>query len=317
VLQNRCSYLRKVLSETPQEGQRARTRLGRYGQFEWTVDADSLVRVVSNVLLEEQESANWIGRICNYDIHEVLELCKQIVLSPHVKADELLKAQVSGKPIRSRRVLKSIIAPKKEQFQGHSTDVVTNIFGFWADQEWAPLLPARVLALLRAREDDDRNRKERFPGFVSVDWLEHLLRTQLGTPARVVEGAVARLRTVKLVESYDSSTHDLQAPGARIKITPRGRLHLDWALDEATYVRLMGEVDPIVDSSAHHRLRNMRQSFFDAMRTGGAARAEETFVAEYVAYVLYHAGDVARVPDEPAFAAVRAFELELRARWKP
>lgn len=317
VVEKRRDYLQKLLGEGAGESFRSRTRVGRNRQWQWSVDADDLVRVVGAVLLDDQNVANWIGKLCNYDIGGVLELCKQIVLSPHVKAEELLQTQVTKEQILRRHVLKAIVTPKNEQFQGAPTDIVVNIFGTWSDEAWAPLLPARILSFLRAREDQERNRKEQFPGFVPVATIASTFGAAFGTPAAVLQAGLEKLSTVRLIETFDPSREEL-LPNARVRVTSRGRLHLDWSLDELTYIRLMAEVDPIVDSDIAGELRSLRRSFFEAMKTESGRQissAEGAFVARYVRYLLQYARKTALPGTHAEVAPVRDYENDLEAKW--
>jgi len=318
VLENRCRYLKSVLSGqvTAQSG-RARTRVGRRGQWEWSVDPADLVRVVNDVLLSDQDRASWIGAVCNHNIRAILDLCRQIVLSPHIKAEHLLATHATGRPISRWSVLKAIIAPTSEQYRGSPSDVVMNIFGSWHDDSWAPLLPARALALLRYREDQERNRKEQFPGFVATSHLSSLLQTHLGVPDDIARALLEKLLVGELVETYDPARMDLRHPDTRIKITPRGRLHLDWALNECTYVRLMAEVDPLVDREAAASLRARWNEFLQAVRSvgPGAASAEAALVREYVAYLLHQAERISPAPDHSDMLPVQELEAALRQQW--
>jgi len=318
VLKSRCEYLRAVLSQEPEQKDRARTTLGRRRQIAWTVGADDLVRAVTAVLLDQREVARWIGQICNHDIGRVLELCKRIVLSPHIRAEDLLRSQVTAAPVAIHKVIKAVAAPKTYQFQGLSTDYVMNVFGLWIDHDWAPLLPLRILALLRAREDDDRNRREPQAGFVHQGWLVRLLDHHLAVPPGATRAALEKLATVELVRPYDPSHRGLAGENDRLKITPRGRLHVDWAHNQRTYVHLMAEVDPIIEPDRLDRLVGLREAFFHAMSAqGDVGAAQRAFVSEYARYCLESAARASPLPpgvDE--LEPIAAYERELAAAWR-
>ena len=317
VLQNRCDYLKKILEDAPAGAARTTTTVGRRGQWRWSVSAESLVRVVSAVLLEHEETAQWIGQLCNYDLREVLDVCQQIVLSPHVRADNLLTMQTVQRPSRGR-VLRTLIAPKSEQFQALPTDRVINIFGHWIGQDLAPLLPARILALLRAREDEDRSRREPFAGFIAVFELLDLLERATGVPRSATLATLRYLSTMRVVEPFNPADQALEDPDARVKITARGRLHLDWALREPTYVRLMAEVDPIVSDTAYHDLRRRWQTFLGALSPGREAEAwrlERDIAGAYVGYLLEHADAFSPLVGADEVEPLRSFEREARRAW--
>ncbi len=321
VLANRCEYLKELLGQGAGGGSRTSTQVGRRGQWRWTVDPEKLVRVVSAVLLDRDETTNWIGQICNYDLGEVLEVCQQIIMSPHIRPQDLLQMNVVQAP-RSYRVLRALIAPKSEQFQGLPTDRVMNIFGHWVDHDWAPLLPARLLVVLRAREDDDRNRGEVFSGFVARQRLEEAFETGFGVPRDVTASALQRMSTLHLIEPFNPAARREEDRDGRVKITPRGRLHLDWALKQATYVRLMGEVDLLTDDSLHADLRWLWNQWLAALasqgaevRRGDAGTLERQMVRRYVAHILTQAQQVSFGTDLEETTPIRAFEDQLRSAW--
>lgn len=317
VIERRCEYLRSVLLAGKGQAQPTVVRIGRYRQYNWRVNPDDVVRAVTAVLLDDQEVSNWIGEICNYDIREVLELSKQIVLSPLVRASSLLSAQVAHAPPSRLRVLRSIIAPKNLQFQPHESIQVLNVFGFWMEGQWAPLLPARLLELLRIREDDEHTRRESFPGFAPVVTLLSTFERTLGVPRRITLSALNRMRALRLIETYDPGCLELSGEGMRIKVTPRGRLHLEWCRREAIYVRMMAEVDPIADARVASGMKAAWQTFLTASRERHAqmADAERELVARYTTYVLDEAERVSPAVIGTDVDALREFEQDLRRRW--
>ena len=323
VIENRIAYLKEVVGEAS-KGKRAtsRTRLGRYRQFQWTVDPDSLARAVSTVLLDNDYVSGWLGQICNHDIRRVLELCGKILLSPHVHTTDLLAAQAAGQAVPNFRVMKAIVAPRNEQFQDKSDATVMNVFGFWEDELWAPMLPARLLAFLRYKEDQDRNRKEAFPGFVTVARLVDLFEQQVRVPPDMSMSCIEQLVLRKLIETYDPSrtAAALVAREARIRIQSKGRLHLDWAVQQRTYVRMMLEVDPIADGQIATELRKLWKDFIGLLRTAPTSGRkipdkEKEVVALYVDYVLQQSKHISPLDASEALTPLRQFEDSLRKAW--
>jgi hypothetical protein len=96
-----------------------------------------------------------LGELASYDLRDVLDLCHQVLLSPHIEAHNLLAAQaLDNYRIDACRVLRALIAPHHHQFvAGQPRGRVVNILGFWHEDDWVPLLPARILAVLEARDE--------------------------------------------------------------------------------------------------------------------------------------------------------------------
>lgn len=318
VLENRYAYLKRAIFASSQGLPRTQTPVGARGQYRWTVNPDDLVQAVSAVLLDNDKTAQWIGQLCNYDLRQVLDACRDVVLSPHVRAHELLSMKVIQKPSSPHRVLRALIAPKSQQFQAAPTVRVTNIFCQWLGNRFIPLLPIRLLAFLRAREDADRNRKETFTGFASVQELADLLESSASVPRDATINTVRKLATLELVDPYDLGDRELRQPQAKVKITPRGRLHLDWSLEEVTYVRLMAEVDPIVSESAYIELKDAWKAFLDSLsrKDGDYWAREQAVAAIYIDYLLNQAAEICPMEDgSNEIESIRKMEDVLRATW--
>jgi hypothetical protein len=331
VIQNRCEYLKKTLENAPVGASRTSTTIGRRGQWKWSSRPEDLVRVVSAVLLDNEETAQWIGQISNYDLRDVLDICQQIVLSPHVRADKLFSMQVV-KSVSRYSVLRTLIAPKSEQYQKLPTDRVVNIFGHWLSKDFAPLLPARLLSILRAREDADRNRREPFAGFVAVDELLDIVESATSVPRSATIATLRYLSTTRIVEPFNPADQALDDANGRVKITARGRLHLEWALKEPMYVRLMAEVDPIVSDTAYRDLRSRWQTFLGSLSpareseatgtnvvrrelTEQRSRLERDVASAYVKYILEQAEASSPVVGGEDVESLRSFEREARTAW--
>lgn len=322
VIERRVEHLRRLVGETPSATGRSSTNVGRHGQWRWTVAPEQLVRVVSSVLLQDDTVVGWIGQLANHDLREVLNLCRRVVLSPHIRTAKLLSMHVTEQVVSRQRVLRALVAsPRREQYLAEPTDPVANVFGFWLESDWAPLLPARLLVFLRTREDDARNRRETFGEFIALERLMDGFVAEFGTPHPVLCAALEALSARLLVEPFNPADRALADTHARVKITPRGRLLLDWALREPTYVRLMAEVDPIADDASLVALRERRDRFMQAVsqRPDGTndkatiAASERAFTTAYVAYVLAAARRVTPGHASADYACIERFEHDLAA----
>lgn len=321
VIESRRNYLRDVLEGELDARHRTRTRLGPHQSFQWSVDSENLIQVVSRVLLEEPDVSQWLGKLCNFDISKILQLCEQIILSPHIRVEDLLKMQMGGAPDTLRwRVLKAIISPRSHQLLEREEDIVSNIFGVWLEQFWVPLLPARVLALLREHETRELTRREDFPGFMTTARLRELLHLHLNVPVRVLDVALERLLNSALIESYVPIEWAIEQEDLRVKITPRGKLHLDWAKSESTYVRMMAEVDLIGDEGLVESLRQAHTSFLDSLREGAPTQdihqAERAFISLYVQGLIDASRQASPALGHPDVQAITHFEDELVEQWR-
>lgn len=320
VIESRRNYLRDVLEREPDARHRTRTRLGLHQNFQWSVDSEDLIQIVSRVLLEEPDVSSWLGKLCNFDISRILQLCEQIILSPHIRVEDLLKMHVEGAPDTLRwRVLKAIISPRSHQLLEREGDIVFNIFGASLEQSWVPLLPARVLALLRDHETRELTRREDFPGFMTTARLRELFYLHLNVPARALDVVLERLLNSALIESYVPIERAVEREDLRVKITPRGKLHLDWARSEPTYVRMMGEVDLIGDEGLVEALRRAHARFFNALQQDAPpadiSEAELAFIRLYIHGLLEASRQASPAPEHADMQGIMRFEDELAAQW--
>jgi hypothetical protein len=315
VLEKRCDYLRSLIESQKGSNNRFTAAVGAKRQFQWTVEPDQIIKAITGILLTDEEISNWLGQLCNYNIQEVLTLCRQILLSPHFQEKDLFKSQATG-VVHRAKVMRAIIAPDSHVFQGRPTDKVISIFGTWVADEWAPLLPLRVLSYLRHVEDSERNRKQSFPGFVLVRQVCDFFDRNYSVGERHVMNALNRMFASNLIEPFapDVRSLDDRINSEKIKIQPKGRLLLDWAFKEKIYVRMMGAVDLVEESEALYSLRDAYRTLIDFIRSGNVQQifaAESAFVTQYISHLLASASGLSGTPENGETRAIREAEHSL------
>ena len=302
VLENRLEYLRFSLESLKEDSQsyrnnRIRTRL-KY--FKWNVKPKDVVQAVHSVLLLDPKVSTWIGQICNYNMTDIFEVCKEVLLSPHVRVEDLFNAQTIDKPISKYRILKALITTKTHQFEQKKQKRVLNIFEFHTKKKWYSLLPARVLIWLHFQENSDPNTRNKISGYVFLSQIFSVF-DELAVPLPVIRELIELLFYYQLIESFDPNV-ELLDENNRVKITPRGKLHLDWATQEITYVKLMAEVTFIGDEEQYSVLKTHHCAMLTAFSKHDrkksdrkksdrkkSEREERLFVTNYVKYLLQHA----------------------------
>jgi hypothetical protein len=319
VIEHRVDYLRYMLEQEESAGHRAVTRVGRSRGIRWDVDPERLARAVSEVLLTDSKISNWLGLFCNYNLRGVLDLCRQIILSPHVKTEDLLEAQVLEEAsVSPSKVLRAMISPHHVHFVPQADTDIIDIFGTWFDDDWAPLLPFRMLVYLRSRKRADRTRRVPVPGFVSIEKILELFCEHLRMPETVVRAQLQQFLTRELIETEQPHHTRLQNDTVKVAITHRGEVHIDWACEESQYVQMMAEVEPIV---GRERLRQMKSAHHALIGAFGEGRGSEIqqavhkLVEVYIRYVCDMVDQVATLPHIDEFEAVSKVEGELRGQW--
>ena len=288
VLKNRLEYLRSLLQKQA-DGSLPRIR-GYVGisDLQWTVSPDEVAKVVSAVLLDHPEVSTWIGKLCNYDMRKIFEVCRTIILSPHIKIEDLLHAQVVEKFLPRHRVLKALITPKTHHFQEKESTNILNVLSFSHDHIWYPLLPARILAFLRATDPHEENEEySNYAEFLDISYVINVFNRELNVSEAAIFSLLKKLHELRLIRTFEPVTESLQKD---TKITPRGKLHLTWALKERTYLFLMAEMDPIYDRFVCSKLSKQHKNLTTEKST-------DEFVKTYVQYILDYANKYAPIPN--------------------
>jgi energy-coupling factor transporter ATP-binding protein EcfA2 len=95
VLERRISYLLDKLQDDNAE--RRRSYFLSRGIRLRVEDIAGFAAGLNRIFVESRETANWIGGLANHDIRRLLELTKEVIASPHLRLDDLLKAHVAGR----------------------------------------------------------------------------------------------------------------------------------------------------------------------------------------------------------------------------
>jgi hypothetical protein len=316
VLANRFEYIRRHLG-SPGDGGigRLQARVGKAG-MRWNADPDTVVRALQSAFIwDEQDVVNWVGALANHDVREVLNISKDLLRSPHIRIENHLGAVVADTPPTKGRIVRALISPEYECYHPDKASRFFNVFTFARRDRFAVLLPLRILAILRATAELDAAARHEIRGFAEVAGLLSYFE-QLGVPSDATRDAIQRMLSAALVQAYNPSLLEFAGDDPRIKITPRGQLHLEWAVHEIVYVRMMGETDHILDADVWRRLsaardQQVRASANDDRTT--LRQQSKLFVTTYLRYLLARAP----TPSGETFEAkaITVFEEKLRSTW--
>ena len=317
VIENRCDYLSTVIETSKKKSPLIKASIGLNRQYSWNVDPDKLARTVTNILLGNPIVANWIGCIANNEIRDVLKLCKQIILSPHVKTTKIFYA-VTTEDVKLNWVVKALISPRSEVYSPQESSMI-NIFSFSfiEKHQWAPLLPFRLLTVLKEKEEKDRNNKQTVAGFLSTRFIQELFKDGLAYPEDITLACLEFLRANRLLENYNPGRKELGA-NARLKITAKGSLHLKWATKELNYIKMMAEADNIVDSGHYTNLKRIRDKMVESFGNNSMQLANismKNLAENYIAYIFDIAKNTCPFNDNCELASIKFKEQTLLRDW--
>jgi len=290
VLDNRLDYLQEVFSKHHSHSTSSETHLGK-GKLRWKFDAGEVSAFLrDDVLFAHDDVRNWIGELANHDLRSVLALVKRLILSPALKKEPIFKAFVSGdKTTLSRgRLLTTLIRPNLNRFREDPEHVVHNIFDHRIDNAYCPMAPAMILAMLEEKGMQDAESGLTVQGFLHVQEIVDFAEERLRIPQRHVFELLAWLAEVKLIEPYDPSTSAPLHPQQRVKILPRGSLHLRWAKDEWGYLREMAYTHPIVDDASFDSIHKAFLAFDGYIPDEEYSQAVRQAAPAFVGYLLGH-----------------------------
>jgi len=220
----------------------------------------------------------------------MLELTRDVISSPHLPIEELLKAHIAGTAmaVQEWKIRNAIIKRKYDIFPADENPFVQNIYALSLDVPSSPLLGIRVLQFLRDSQESGNDDH----AFVPISYIyDHM--NALGFHFRVVTPWLESLLKTGLVLDYDPTIKDI-SDASRLEISPAGKVHLFWGSVERDYVGAMKEVTPIRDKATFEQLLQF-------YRAGYAGNWNDSMVV-FIDYLLNEDAQWCEVPDHRQFA---------------
>ncbi|MFZ2162711.1 MAG: hypothetical protein WAW02_10885 [Sideroxyarcus sp.] len=208
-------------------------------------DVGKFASGLNRIFVESKETATLMGGLANFDIRRLLELTKDVISSPHLKLDDLLKVHIvkTTEAVPVYKVKLAIIKRRYDIYPAGEHSFVQNMFTLCLDPPTSPLLGARILQFLCDVSDVSVTPDSQQSSFASVSQInEHFIA--IGVPANVVNAWLNRMVVSGLVINYDPTILSLNSESL-IEISPSGRIHLTWATADADYLQAMKDVTPL------------------------------------------------------------------------
>lgn len=252
VIEQRIRYIEnRLLNEKKQKGSGYFTSKGIHLSFE---DLQGFVACLQHVFLETGNVATWIGNLANKDIRRCLLLSRDVVSSPYLKIDDLLKAFMShhSYSLSDLDVKRAVIRKGYNYYPTGQNAFVQNIFSLNTEVDSTPLLGLRVLRLLRDAKHHDAGGLE---DYVQVDQILDYFQA-MGIERRATLLCLNTLLKTGLCYSYDP-THSKIEDAKKIQLSPGGFQHLHWGSWDEVYIGSMLQVTPIADETAFQQLKSL------------------------------------------------------------
>lgn len=259
ILETRIKYIKSKTEEVKEKG------TGYSFSPSISLSIDNLrvfVCILEEIFINNRFISNWISNLSNDDIRKSLEITREVMASPYIGVDELIKVFVTGEgfTIPDWTIKKALIRGQYFSYPIDKHKYVKNIFCLNGEVECSPLLGMRILQLLR----DAAHKGER-QSFINVKQVVQYFEG-MGVEQHVTLLWLDAILKNELCFSYDPTISNIELAN-RIEISPRGFQHLLWSGWDFDYLEAMLVTTPITCSEAYDRMnmfsnRNERLIFF-------------------------------------------------------
>lgn len=298
VIERRIAYLLEKLQDKD-DSRRANYFLNRGIRLN-VKDIGAFASTLNKIFVESAHVSKWIAGFANNDIRRLLELTKDVIASPHLRLEDLLKAYManSADVVQEHRIKQAIVKKRYDIYPAGEHPYVQNVFSLVLEPPTTPLLPLRVLQFLRSAEQqiDDQDRE-----FVEVPRVTEYF-SATGIHPQVTNSCLSALVRTGLILNYDPTLISLDDT-SKIEISPSGRTHLLWATTDAEYLQMMKDVTPIRDRKVHD---DLHRCFSDYKN-----RWQES-IRLFVQYLLNEDQVWCKLPHHHTYDAQTQLEKDLR-----
>lgn len=288
IIEKRIEFLeKKLLIEKTTKG---RYFVGRGIKLE-IPSLEKFVKFLQNVFLTDDQVARWIGDFANYDIRRCLDLTRDIISSPHLPLEDLVKAWVSGKiqstndfEIKKYRIKNALLKRVYNSYPVNNHQYIQNLFYITGNLNTSPILSLRILKLL-----SDRRNESRDDHFLGVDQVLDYFNG-MGIERSLTTKHLDIMLKKGLLYSYDPTVVNIH-DSKRIEISPSGIEHHFWALNDNDYLFVMIEVTPVSDRDL---FRGFEERYYDWNARNGVQY-------EFIDYLLDEDKMYVHVPTHKAY----------------
>jgi energy-coupling factor transporter ATP-binding protein EcfA2 len=288
VLERRIVFLEELLSREKTESGTGYF-IGRGIELSIS-NLTAFTNCLQDIFIRTGDVAEWIGNLANYDIRRCLDLTRDVVSSPHIKADELLKAFIDKSTviIDPEVVRKAIILGKYDIYPVGQHKFVQNVFGLTTEGAASPLLALRILQFLYDIHYQDVDGES---SYVPVERVISYLAA-INFDAKTTALWLDAMLKTGLCLSYDPTITSLDV-SSRIELSPSGRQHLWWGRLDWVYLEAMMEVTPIIDQDVYRLL----DEFFSVKPPGFRQKA----LAVFLRYLVSEDSKYCHIPSHGSY----------------
>jgi energy-coupling factor transporter ATP-binding protein EcfA2 len=269
---------------------------------------DAFAACVEEIFISSDGISRTIGGLTNFDVRRSLQLSQKITTSPHIKIDDLVRMYLTttAQTIKLRLIHSAILCGDSNHYAADSNHFVNNIFEVKGDQLSSPLLGASLLkffADIDSHSDGSINAAHASLTDV-IDYFD-----SMGIGSTVLRRSVERLANAHLLAAFDSS-EQLVVDESRFRITPSGKIHLEWVLGNESYMQEMALTTPLRSCERRDELSNRWHS------TGKKDRDDWLAIAKlFATYALEQDSLFISVPNMEGYRGQLDMRTQFSSRW--
>lgn len=268
IIERRISYLFEKLKDE----ERGQEYFFSKGVMRLKVnDIAKFASSLNQLLVESSQTSQWIGGLANNEVRRLLELTRDVISSPHLRLDDLFKAQVIGTSdvIPEYKIKNALIKRRYDIYPVGEHSFIQNVFSNSLENPSSPLLGVRVLQFLRDVNLNENDTAQEEYEYIPTDSVYEYFAMMNIAPATVKQ-VIAQQLKFGLVLNADPTIIDIEKVH-RIRLSPSGRVHLSWATYDVDYIQIMKDITPLRCSDTHSTIINSYRNFRVLWRSANIA----------------------------------------------
>ncbi|BAY61652.1 hypothetical protein NIES22_17190 [Calothrix brevissima NIES-22] len=304
VLAKRIEFIKEKAIEDSEENKKYFTKKGIRLSIP---NISAFAFAVEDIFINENYIGRVVGWLSNHDIRRSLQIARQIITSPIIDISVIVNAYVVGEKshISYWQIKKALLVGDYNHFSQKESNFILNLFEVQSSGITSPLLRLSILRLLSDKYSEN---SEADKNYLSVDDILNYFEP--ATVKRIlVKDHLKALLDYRLIETYDPTDTCIDET-QRVKITPCGRIHYEFAVEETEgiYIGEMALNTPVTSQNYLGRVRN----FLKKKRT---KQDWQIIIKLFVEYCLQQDSLYIALPKKQTYDSQRKLRERVHQRW--
>ncbi len=270
-------------------------------------DINAFTVCIEEVLIKTDYISRIIGGLANHDIRRILELSRQVISSPQIGLEELVKLYITKKDrvnIDQNKVLRAILYGQYNMFRQSDSSFILNIFSIQPKFLTSPLIKISIIQLLIDIDSKNDDLEYKYLEIQSIqDYFE-----SMSISREIVKFYIHALLKYRLIEPYDPTDIEIYE-NQRVKVTWSGKIHLEFSLSQFIYLTTVARVTPIEDIQVLNFIKNeldSRKLLFENWKS---------IVVYFVKYCLDQDKLFVNLPEDENYKGQTMLRKTLSEKW--